>query len=216
MQQESGYEIMDPRPVAAGAPYTYFLPSAAEIAAVGEGDLVKLVFDYLVEVEEWDAERMWVTVTKASGDSLIGTLDNEPYEVNSPVHHGDSVAFSRHNIIDIVWKDPDGAPPRPDKREYWERCIVDACVLEGEEPVGFLYREEPEPAQEGDHYPDSGWRIRGRMGDASDAELEAREAQYVALGAVLNEDDSWVHLIDSEVGSAFMRDFDAGIYRRQD
>lgn len=210
-----GYEIMDPRPVAEEAPYTYFLPSSEEIAAVGEGDLVKLVFDYLVEIEEWATERMWVTVTEVAGNSLAGTLDNEPYEPHSPLKVGGNVTFSRHEIIDVLWKEPGRAPCRPERREYWERCLVDACVLDGEEPVEYLYREEPDMGDDGDTYPDSGWRIRGRQGQTSDAEMEARKAVYVALGAVLNRDDSWLHLIDADVGKSYMRDFEAGEYLQQ-
>jgi hypothetical protein len=39
-----------------------------------------------------------------------------------------------------------------------------------------------------------------------------RGAAYVALGAVLNRDDSWLELIDAPIGSAFMRDFETGAY----
>lgn len=44
------------------------------------------------------------------------------------------------------------------------------------------------------------------MGDATEEQLEARTAQYVAVGVVLNEDDRWLGLIDAPVGSRFMRD----------
>lgn len=39
------YTLDDPRPIAEGAPYTFYLPSTEEIAAVGPGDLVKLLFE---------------------------------------------------------------------------------------------------------------------------------------------------------------------------
>ena len=211
-----GYFIDDPRLRAAAAPYTFFMPRDAEVAAVATGDLVKLAFEYTHAVEKWGGERMWVIVKDCSGPLLSGILDNDPDEPTSPLKAGDQLTFERHQIIDIRWNNPETAPASEPQRQYWDRCLVDYCVLEGTEPVEYLYREVPDMGAEDDTYPDSGWRIRGRMGDATDAEIDARKASYVALGAVLNRDDSWLHLIDAPIGSRFMRDFEAGTYRAED
>ncbi|MFN7620470.1 MAG: DUF2185 domain-containing protein, partial [bacterium] len=43
-------------------------------------------------------------------------------------------------------------------------------------------------------------------------EVEDEGVEYVALGAVLNKDDSWIDLLDAPVGSAFLRDFDTNTW----
>jgi hypothetical protein len=209
---QAGYTLLDPRPIAVEAPYTFILPSSLEIAAIGKGDLVKLTFEYHHQTEKWAAERMWVIVETVEADKLRGVLDNHPNEPTSQLKAGDAVVFERHHILAIDWANSEAAPPAPNYRTYWERCLVDQCVLDGEEPVEYLYREEPEPKSEADEHPDSGWCIRGRMGDATDADMAAREMAYVALGAVLNRDDSWIEWIDAPVGTRLMRDFETTAY----
>ena len=206
------YWIEDPRPIAARAPYTFFLPSAEELGALEEGDLVKLLFEYGIEVEKWGAERMWVTVTAIEGDEVVGALANVPDEPRSPLSLGDSIRFLRQHALAVLWAEGKDGPKPPEYREYWDRCMVDDCVIEDGVPVEYLYREQPDMGKPGDRYPDSGWRIRGRQGDTSDADMDARTASYVALGLVLNKDDSWLELINAPVGAAFMRNSASGEY----
>jgi hypothetical protein len=205
-----GWYIDDPRPIEQIGRYTYFIARPDEVAAIRPGDMVQLVFQLDPPGETCDAERMWVTVTDEEGETLTGVLESEPYE-GRPTK-GAHVRFRRLDVIDIVWKNPSAAPNLPPRRECWDRCLVEACVLEEGVPVEYLYREPPDPAAADDEQPDSGWCIRGRRGGASDEEMAAREVRYVALGAVLNKDDSWLALIDTPVGSAFMRNFETGEY----
>jgi hypothetical protein len=186
-------------------PYTFFLPPDARVDCVGVGDQVKLGFAYDAPGERYATERMWVTVTEFEDGAYAGDLDNEPFE--KVMHLGQSVAFGREHILDIQLADETAAPALVSRREYWERCVVDACVIEDGIPVEYLYRDDDDLVDEGDEYADSGWRIRGRQGSDSDIAMDERRAAYVALGAVLNHDDSWLGLIDAPPGSAFMRDF---------
>jgi hypothetical protein len=192
------------------APYTYFLPHPDQIVSLRAGDMVKLLFEYDGEVEEYGGERMWVSVDRINGSEFEGELLSEPCE--SHIAKGERVTFRAEDILDYRYADDRPEPIVASSREFWERCLVDECVLYEGVPVEYIYREEPDMDEEGDKYPDSGWRIRGRAGEATDEELEASKPKYVALGAVLNRDDSWLQLIDAPVGSAFMRNFETGEY----
>ncbi len=192
------------------APYTFLVPSAARLAAITPGDLVKLVFVLDPPGATYAAERMWVKVTMAGQDKLAGLLDNSPYEAQMKA--GEALVFERRHVAAIEFADP-AKEAIEDGREYFDRCMVDACVVEGKEPVEYLYREKPDPnLRKNDNYPDSGWRIRGRRGGTSDREMDERSIEYLALGVVLNKDDSWLHLIDAPVGSRFIRDSVSGLY----
>ena len=84
--------------------------------------------------------------------------------------------------------------------------MVDPCVVEGRSHADYLYREEPDMTRDGDQYPDSGWRIRGTDEAIAADERLGEKPMYIALGKVLNADDRWLHLIDREIGSAFLWD----------
>jgi hypothetical protein len=206
------YEVLDPRPNAASAPYTFFLPDPELIEAICKGDHVKAIIRAVPPSEKYDAERMWIRITSARSDWLEGTLDSQPRDMPKLLL-GAILHLPRSHVIDVVLADPARMPPtvKP-RREYWARCMVDQCVLDRELKVGYIYREAPNMTKEGDKFPDSGWRIRGDTRGALTEHLRSRKAAYVALGAVLNRDDSWLHLIDEPVGARFEKDFEKELF----
>ena len=190
----------------AAAPYTFFLPHPQELLALEVGDLVKLIFEYDPPGEQWGAERMWVEITEKNGSQFVGRVDNEPDEEFISVD--DRVDFNSDNVVAIYRNDGDFGPAVEQPREYWGRCLVDKCVLDGAVSIDYLYREAPEEDVEND----SGWRIGGRQGNASDDAMDTRETSFVAIGAVLNKDDTWLALIDAPIGSSYRRDSKTGNY----
>jgi hypothetical protein len=209
---ETRYTLDDPRPIAKSAPYTFFPPAQREIDALTPGDLVQLIFRSIPQSEKYGAERMWVRVNEITQQGITGCLDNDPFDIPL-LKSGAEVRFQPHHIISVRFADGEVAARFSDsRRDYWDRCLVDDCVLNGDTPVGYIYREKPDMADPDDKYPDSGWRIRGDQRNQTDEELDATKISHVALGAVLNRDDSWLHLIDAAIGSSFTRDFTTGEY----
>lgn len=210
------YEVLDPRPNAAEAPYTFFLPDSDLINTVRIGDHVKAIIRAVPPSKTFDAERMWIQVSSIGPDWLEGTLDSQPRDMPNLLR-GAPMRLPRSHIIDVLLADPARTPltVKP-KREYWDRCMVDQCVVDGELAVGYLYREPPDLTKEGDKFPDSGWRIRGDMRGSLVEQAGSRKVAYVALGLVLNADDSWLHLIDEPVGAKFEKDFGKGVFVRDE
>lgn len=77
-------------------PATFDIPSPEEIDATKPGMHVKLIF----HEHDVASERMWVRITKRSGDDFEGELDNDPFELSS-IQCGDLVPFHSHHIVDI-------------------------------------------------------------------------------------------------------------------
>jgi len=209
------YEIEDPRPVKANAPYTFFSPSDDRLNALEVGDSVKIVIRSIPAGLDYDAERMWLEIVSIDEDNITGSLDNEPFDMPQ-LKPKDIINFQRFHIIDYQWKDEgkENRFPVVKSIQRWERCLVDNCVLNRKVPVDYLYREEPDMGNEDAKYPDSGWRIRGDVELMTDDEYENDDASYIALGKVLNEDDSWIHLIDEPVGSRFFKNKETGKFER--
>ncbi len=206
-----GIEIDDPRPIAAEAPYTFEMPRPAEIAALEPEDLVKAVFRGTAGDGEPSVERMWVFVDRIEDGFVVGRLGNEPFDMPS-IKRLDPVCVPLTHVISCLYVEGKPRPQVPDRRSYWDRCLVDACVVAGRSHVDYLYREEPDMTREGDKYPDSGWRIRGSDEAIAKDEGLGEKLMYIALGKVLNQDDRWIHLIDSPIGSAFQWDAELGDY----
>lgn len=211
------YEIEDPRPIYDKSPYTFFLPSDDRISSVELGDLVKIIFRGLPVSKEYGAERMWVKITSIHGSNLIGTLDNDPIDIPQ-LKCGDEVQFEFFHIIDYQWKNSDKEQQfkKEVSKQKWDRCLVDSCVIDRNIPVAFLYREKPDMTNEEDKHPDSGWRIRGDVAKMTDKEYENEKSEYIALGKVLNVDDSWLHLIDEPTGSRFFKNKETGRFEVDD
>jgi hypothetical protein len=205
------YEIVDPRPNAAAAPFTFHLPDAAALSAAGEGDSVQAIFRGVPPDEEIGAERMWVDITSAAADWVEGPLANEPFTIPN-LEQGALIHLPRSHIITVRFSDPSREPVATPKRRFGERCVVDKGILAGTCDAVFVYRETPCLTKDDDAYPDSGWRIRSKREPFSGNELESEQAFYVGLCFALNANDTWLHLIDEPIGVAFEKDPETGLF----
>lgn len=186
------------------APYTFYRPSDDVISRLKPGEAtVKLIFCF--ERDEADlpsAERMWVLLEAINDDGIYtGKLDNDPFYIKD-LKAGDEVRFGREHIIQYQTLDDelDTADTEPDKlQQYFNRCYVSNQIMQEGYKVGRLYREEPENEKE------TGWTL---LSDHESQEYvdDPDNLQYIAIGKVLNIDDSFIHLLDMPAGSDYARD----------
>lgn len=210
-----GIALNDPRPIAAEAPYTFELPHEIELAALKPGDGVKAIFRQTEGDTQYSAERMWVLIDRIEEGVVHGTLDNDPSDMPL-IEAGMPVSIPLTHVISCAFHADNPRPEIPDRRNYWDRCMVDACVVQDRSHADYLYREKPDLTREGDEYPDSGWRIRGTDTAIEEDRRLEKSPMYIALGKVLNKDDRWLHLIDEKPGVAFQWDEEAQDYARFD
>jgi hypothetical protein len=218
-QPANSYTIDDPRPAAVKNPYTFFSPLPNLLEQLRIGDLVKLIFIADPPSDQWAAERMWVKINAIDPDgSMEGSLVNTPRDLPA-LKPGDIVCFSPHHIIDFKFDEDNQDPPIsydterfPPPREYWERCIVDNAVLNGELKIEHIERQVPSEAGDDKTIIDSGWQIWADTRGLTYEQIAERPYSYVALGVVLNMDDSWIAYIDCPIGASFTRNWETGLF----
>ena len=76
-----GIVLDDPRPIAAGAPYTFEMPFDVELAALRTGDAVQAIFRQTEGGTKYSAERLWVLIERIENDIVFGLLDNDPADM---------------------------------------------------------------------------------------------------------------------------------------
>ena len=142
---------------------------------------------------------MWVIITDKSDGKFKGTLDNNPFYL-SELYYQDVIEFEHKHIID---HDLEISEPNL-VNKYYDRCFVNNQILyEGESP-NYLYREESMEDDEERDYVDTGWRIM--TGKETDEYIENGDNfSFVSLGAVLSRDDSFIEILESEIGSTYER-----------
>jgi hypothetical protein len=179
--------------------YTFYKPGREVTEQVVPGEVVKLIFRFESDDPEAPgAERMWVLVDEAhDGTRFKGRLNNEPQYIQD-LKLDDPIEFESCHIISTEHDDNDNIVER-----YIKRCFVTNRVLNEGHKVGYLYREEPDDEK------DSGWRITSNT-ETDEYMDDSNNVAYVSLGAVLSKDDSFVALLESPVGSAFIRDDSTG------
>lgn len=190
----ASWMLEDAQQLSEQSPYTFYKPSAVVVGMLAPGNLVKLIFQFESDGPAAPrAERMWVRIDLIEGTSYVGTLANEPRYITD-LRIGEKLRFEEKHIIDTELEDP--VPSIVDR--YARRCFVTRRVLYDGQPVGYLYREEPEEEN------DSGWRITA--GDEPREYMEDSEnVAWVSLGAVLREDESILKLLDAPTGVAYER-----------
>jgi hypothetical protein len=209
------YTLGDPRPLKEENPYTFFEPLAYLLEQLRIGDSVKLIFIADPPSRQWGAERMWVKITAIDSDDRIeGTLNNAPRDLPA-LKPGDVVQFFQYHIVDFQFDENNCDPPInydedrfPKPREYWERCIVDDAIVKGELKVEHIERQVP--GEISNESPTDGTR------GLSDEEIAGRPYSFVALGVVLNKDDSWIEYIDCPVGSSYTRNWKTGLFEKDE
>jgi len=205
-EQETVWYLEDVRDLIEVAPYTFYIPSPEVIAMLKPGHTVKLSFMWDdEESDEATSEQLWVRITEINGDELRGELDSEPEDIPE-LEPGDAIDFVIDHIIDTQLDDPNPGM----MQQYEANCFVTGRVLEDEQPVGALYRENPDEA--GDDLANfSGWNIMA--GDEDDTYLDNPDNwHYVSLGSVLNIDDRFIDVLDAPFDSEFIYDPDQDSY----
>lgn len=116
--RRGGWAIDDAQARHRAHPDTFWLPPAEELARLGPGASVRLIFAVLDQADPIrdgrdpygpggapnltvQHERMWLWVERVEGDALVGILKNVPFATHTRLLPGARVRFRREDVIDL-------------------------------------------------------------------------------------------------------------------
>jgi hypothetical protein len=190
----AGWELVDPRPIKACAPYTFFTPSAEEMALARPGDALQLGFA-MVDLPDGTAERVWVTLVSRDETAWIGSV--MAAETPSGIAPRGWVSFMPWHVWAVRQCRVDTID---DECRYLARAHMDPRILTGECRVGALERRDAAPSRSG--FPETGWYA---FADTVGPRPSDGDMYHGPIGLLLNVDDSMRRLLGAPVGSRIIR-----------
>ena len=146
-----GWELVDPRPMAAEHPDTFELPSADDLDRLQPGSLVRAMFR-LVDIADFSrdglapydpsgapvlvthVERMWAVVTGRQGDRVACLLDNQPYATHTSLEVLDPLSLPLTHLIAT-------GDVRPELAEHL--ALAERMAAQDERPAGSATPVDP-------------------------------------------------------------------------
>lgn len=193
-----GWTLIDPRPIREEAPYTFHIPSSDTLASVKIGDCVKVIFEG-TGGDAYDVERMWVEVDGRDDRGWTGRLSNVPFGLRA-IQLDDTIQFQDYHIIDVDPLRLEDEDPVA-QGAYFARCHVAQDIIDGKDTVQRIERREPRAPDPNTDIQDTGLFLFGTK------DTRTEDMAYVALGAVLNRDDSMLGiLMEDRTSVNFIRD----------
>ncbi|MBP0481034.1 hypothetical protein [Sagittula salina] len=178
-----GWQLVDPRPIKAMAPYTFFTPSEAELAALQPGDVVQLGVTP-VGLTDGAAERIWLRLTEQMQTAWRGVVETGEVPGMGP---GAELDVQPWHVLAVQECRVDDLE---EEARYLARACVDTRILEGYVGIAMLERREPQAVA--GPWPDTGWVFLGPG--------EVPALHVGPIGLVLNIDDSMMPLLRAPVG----------------
>lgn len=186
------WQLVDPRPIKAIAPYTFFTPSEEELAQVQLGDVLQLGFapGGLLDAAP---DRAWLRLTIRDGDTWIGApLPDQP--VPDSLMQGGLLRFHPWHVWAVQICRVDDLD---DEAQFLAGAHIDPRILTGEGEVTLLERRMP--GEGVGPYPETGWYAYASEGTQDES------LHRGPIGLLLNVDDSMMPLLRAPVGSRIAR-----------
>ncbi len=108
--------------------------------------------------------------------------------------------FADYHIISVLEPKFSSAEDDHAEARAFSRCRVDPAIIDDGARIGTIERLAPDPG-EGARFSDTGWRIFAEGAPRPDAD----DMLYLAIGVVLNKDDSILPYLDAPVGTSLRR-----------